>query len=267
MTKNINLLIVFLLLFFIPVVSAIDTEINVNSLGGHLASIFVLGDTGGYSLFESFHVNTDGSGFAKVTYTGSQEKFKVSVKISNSIGEKLFYEEFETFTAGNPINLKILEGDVSSNYLELDSDETSEEIVIDESPSTELDGATEVIEEIPSEEHESVSGLVVAENEEKKSFKGITIGAIIILAGGLLFIIVKKYKKRDPAYDYKKADISPTKDFEENKDRSKIKELENKINEAEEEIEKEKEKEKMRSMEQKIEKQKEELERFKKRDN
>jgi TolA-binding protein len=85
------------------------------------------------------------------------------------------------------------------------------------------------------------------------------------LAGGLLVLIVKKYKNRDPAYDYKKADISPTKDFEENKDKSKIKELENKISDAEEEIEEEKEKEKMRSMERKIEKQKEELERFRKR--
>ena len=264
MLKNINLMITFALLFSIPVVSAIDTEINVKSLGSHLASIFVLGDNEGYSLFESFHVNTDGSGLAKVTYTGSQEKFKVSVKISNSIGEQLFYEEFETFTAGSPINLKILEGYVSSNYLESDS-ETSEEIVIDESPSTELDGAAEVIEEVPSKELELVSGLAVAENEGKKSFKGITIGAIIILAGGLLVLIVKKYKNRDPAYDYKKADISPTKDFEENKDKSKIKELENKISDAEEEIEEEKEKEKMRSMERKIEKQKEELERFRKR--
>ena len=40
MTKNINLLIVFLLLFFIPVVSAIDTEINVNSLGGNFEILF-----------------------------------------------------------------------------------------------------------------------------------------------------------------------------------------------------------------------------------
>jgi len=114
MVKKIFFGLVLLLLIF-PIVSAAQTTIKVKTLPTHKVSVFVY-SSGGLTLVESSHLESDIYGNVEVLYDLSQSKIDVLVKVTNQDNEKIYLHKFESYDTGGVISVRIDDVETNSDY-------------------------------------------------------------------------------------------------------------------------------------------------------
>ena len=216
-----DVFIFFGLLFILPLVSAVDTQINVKTLANHKVSIFVIAPEDTYRLLESFHINADATGMVSVKYSGIDTEIKVNVKITKD-GKTVIFEKFpDEFRAGENLYLKVIPGDVSTNYMEEEKANEAEEVENNETLNkTEQQNVsvTPLAEEKKEEKTTNsssskklgISGSAIL-GEIKKYTKIYYIVGIILIAGVIVFFIWRsgvigkigdKFNSDSSSYDY-----------------------------------------------------------------
>ena len=100
---------VFLLALFLSfgIVSAVDTEITVQTLPEHSVDIYILQPDEEYSLIKDFHVSSNKSGVASATFSSDVSEFEVKVLVRKG-NTQIVNERFnDTFSAGESVSLEL----------------------------------------------------------------------------------------------------------------------------------------------------------------
>lgn len=266
-------------LLLVGLVSAVDTQVDIETFPNHNIMVSSLAPDSVYSLIESYHGISDSNGKYSLTVaSGSNSEFDLGVWVKNG-NELVISKRFKLVTAGIPITIKMLPGDVSLTP-------TSEIKVNDTEENATVVGETEVINETANDttaapvdtNSKGITGLATDEAGSKSTFSNslIYIIAGVLVVGAVLFVLVPRLKMRSNSYE--SAVGTPKKGLKIKKMSEKIKEVkevnkqqnlddykkaiinaESKIKEAQVEIKKLKNVEKAEELKKKIEKDQEEL--------
>lgn len=208
--------IFFALVFILPLVSAIDTQINVKTLANHKVSIFVIAPEETYRLLESFHILANGTDIVSAIYKGEEDTIKVNVKITKD-GKTVIFEKFDDeFRAGENLYLKVIPGDISTNYLEDEKANETKEAgnnetlnTTEQNISTTLATEEKTINSSSSKKF-GISGSAIL-GEIKKYTKVYYIIGIILIVTVIVFFIWRsgvigkvgdKFSSDSSSYDY-----------------------------------------------------------------
>ena len=199
MKKEISLLFVCLaLVLFVPVVLAIDTQINVRTLPDHKVSIFVQNPTPPISTLESFYANSGSQGMVSVSYSGSyKDSATLNIKVTKD-GKEVMHEIFEDTDLGQPIYIQLKPGEISKDYRELDKD-LEEENVTESLNLTEANETVSSAPEIESIEEKSenisssgdLTGFSVFDTAKKVPSIVYYIILIILFVGAAVIVTMK----------------------------------------------------------------------------
>jgi hypothetical protein len=192
------LILIFLVAILIVPTALADVEVNVRTLPDHKVSVFVLKPVETYSLIDSAHTTSDGSGLASAAISGGSDTVKINVKISKD-SETIIFEKFEEeFTIGSPVHLQVIPENISTNYLEMDQQRADEEAAQQAEEEEAAAAAVEAESTVEIEDQEAegpkitgkVSSIVTSVKSgifSKTSY--ILIGAI--LTGAVLLFIIR----------------------------------------------------------------------------
>jgi hypothetical protein len=269
----------------LPVVMAIDTQINVRALPEHKVSIFVLDSDKVYSVIHSAHIQSGNSGEVSTTYSGNKPTIKVNVQIKKD-GDSVQLERFDEFPVGNPLYLEVKPGSVSRNYMEgEEEDDPVEEEADAEGEISE--GEEGEGEDVGGEEESTgdsgITGSAISDNEAGEDDElglGLSNTTYFIIAGVVVAVVILLFilklslpgMKKDPAYKYKSvsAESSTAENSEDGGNNSTWRErkLERKLEAAQAEIEKlkleEQNAEKIAEVRRRLQEDKEELRKLRK---
>ncbi len=235
---------VFLLALFLSfgIVSAVDTEITVQTLPEHSVDIYILQPDEEYSLIKDFHVSSNKSGVASATFSSDVSEFEVKVLVRKG-NTQIVNERFnDTFSAGESVSLElypewyITQKEIEAQRLTASSNSTnnSAEILADTN-ATENNSAENETEEANISESDgktfSFGGFAIFGEGGFLSKKVIyySIGSIVSLV--VLFLVILQVmkmirKKKDmERYGYVREDSN-----------AELRDAERKIKEAQEEI-------------------------------
>lgn len=268
---------VIVLLLAMPLITAIETEINVKTLVDHKVSIFIYPHKETNSI-NSFHKMTDGTGNVKVIHSSDHSKIDILIKVTKD-GKTIFLERFDNgYSAGKPISLRVDYDEINGEYTGENNDDQDE--LTDQSDNSSDENKTEeanqsegaTTEQQGQLDNPSTTGNVVS-NEEGGSILSwmsyIIIGGLI-LAGAIVFLI---WRVSNSSFTPSPPKIAPpgaawtNKSAMENAELSLNKEndiviLEKKLEEAQREIRLLKNKEQIKEAERKLEEDRRELERL-----
>ena len=272
--------VIFLaLVFVLPFASAIDTQINVKTLPEHKVSIFVLDPGETYKLLDSYHINSDTSGIVSAKYSGIESEIKVNVKITKD-GKTVIFEKFEDeFRAGESLYLKVIPGNISTNYIEDDKAKEAEnnetgnttqntqptQPTINATNSTQDDNETTTSSSTSSKKS-GISGSAVF-SEIKKYTKVYYILGIVLIVGVVIFFILRSGVIGKMASGFGNNKLSSNYDYEPIKYNFKdteVENLENKMKSIQAEINRIKNQKKIQEAEKKLEEDRRRLEKLKK---
>tara|TARA_Y100000310_G_scaffold330452_1_gene402103 strand:- start:5317 stop:6084 length:768 start_codon:yes stop_codon:yes gene_type:complete len=254
-----------------PMVVAIDTQINIKTLSNHRVSVTVREAENFRSNLGSFHKDT-GEGDLTITTSVSVDKIDLVLQLKKD-GVNILSEKATNISVGFPVYINLIPGEFSwsdenpnvepeVNETEETNETEVEEEVVEEEP--------EISEEEIEEEKESgkITGFVVdgTKNIVTSKITYYTIGAIFGLA--ILFFIVvyskKKLKNKKGSYiDFKVKDD----DKEKSVKNAELEDAEKKLNEAKRELDDIKNrKSKLQEAKENFEKAKKELDKAEKED-
>jgi len=223
MKKGVTVIIILALLLM-PTIMAMD--INVKTWPNHKVSIFLLGTSGVYSLLDSSHIQTTSDGMATMTYSGTQSKIQINVKITKDGEEKLF-EKFGEFDVTEDAYLQAIPGDVKLDY---------REPIIEENITEVNETVVEEVVEETTEQQDAglVVGFAIAENIWRDYSNVIYYVLAGIAAVGLVIFTMAQVKKHKSG-PYLKYNVPEDKIRAE--DDKKIEKAEEQIQHAQEMIE------------------------------
>ncbi|MBM3232812.1 ATP synthase F0 subunit B [Candidatus Pacearchaeota archaeon] len=109
-SKKFQIMLVFsLILLVMPLVSAVETSIGVETLPGHHVTLNIL-NAKTDDLYKSLEGNASTSGIASFTYTSSSTRdINIYTIIRNENGKIVLTKKFTGMTTGNAITLKVID--------------------------------------------------------------------------------------------------------------------------------------------------------------
>jgi hypothetical protein len=230
------LLTAFMLLSF---VSAVETEITVETLPEHNVEIRALQPDEVYNLIESLYTKSDTEGHASVILSTDVSQFELAVWIKQN-NDLIKHERFEEeFSAGEPIKLELYpdwylkQKEIEKEFLARSSNNSEIEEVSAEAESEEIEEAeeTNVSEEKPN--NFNLAGLAVFGEEGFLSKKTLyyIIGIVALL--GIAFLGTSQMMKmrREGKLLFKRKNAGDDSDFN-----KQLEDAEKRIKEAQEEI-------------------------------
>lgn len=276
MAKRALIGIIAVLIFLSMPLLVSSMEINVHTLAYHKVSIFIFADQEQYLLLGSFlNKEADGLGAVKVTYPGTENKVKITIKIM--YGEtQLMLEKMGSYPTNAPVYFQLKPGNISYNYRDLEAQAQSD---TNEANASNIDTNADNSSESSAEDSNQTGFF---ENLKNKSLTGLSIlkdavvrhkVIIFSIVGGLfiavvLVFVVSKARKRKLYGNIPKESASPTISANGSEfDGKKLEEIEGKVKEVMSEITKVRSKQKnISDLRKRIDADKEALEKLEKED-
>lgn len=234
-------LLMVVILALLPIAFALETSMTIKTLSNHRVSVIVR-EAGKLTTLESFHKDTAG-GELQISTNQVPASLDLIVTLKKDTST-IINKKFESVTAGKPIVINFVPGNVSlKTQAEIDAEtaaaetpepetpveETTNETPVEAEPLAETQ--TEAIEEIKKS---NVSGLAIFSNKEnaKKMYYGL---GIIIALAVIVFLILFARKKIDQPSKFTVKKLSDIK--EDHYTDKKLRDAEKRIEEAKREIE------------------------------
>jgi len=279
MVRKILCMLILLLALTSVIVSAVNTEIKVETYANHDVFVNVY-DHSKEDPIATFSENSGSSG--RIIFNFSSDISKVDLyTIVRKEGKIIFSKKFESCNTGGQIKIELVKEEVQEATVNitastnLTSNETSNTTPTN---STENETVNETTNTTTSESIEEtnadITGAWIPKKDEffSKYFYFIVFGVLaVIIAGGIVFLVLKMTVMRKPLglKDIKIRKYSEIKDEIEGKpsseDDKKILDLENQVKELQKEIDEIKNKKnKIKEAEEKLRRDMKELERLKK---
>jgi len=159
-------------IIFLQLVSAIDTEIKIDTLSNHTLRLIFLSNEGAISTIENIKLNSGEDGTIPYIFSYAQDSFNVGITLLKD-GNRLFYELIEDVTSGETLYARLIPGaiEITKDYQELEVEvPVTEESAVDETTSVIINESSEEVNE-SDEETPTVSGGVV-DGEKQISEEG-----------------------------------------------------------------------------------------------
>lgn len=207
-------------LFFLQFVSAIDTNIRIDTIPSHdLRLNFLNPDlTSGTISFETKKISTGETGVVEYIFSGSAEAFNLRLTLIDN-GTQVLSELINDVVAGETLYAMFIPGviDVKKNYQELGSEEIQSDETIEELTNEtveEIQTVSGVVvdqEEAPIEKEEvseeefkffgflkffRISGFASSEDGENSYKKWIYYSLGFVLLAGIVFFVFRGMKKQ-----------------------------------------------------------------------
>lgn len=235
------ILSLLVLIFLVQVISAIDTEITIQTLPDHHVNINFLHPDSNVLLLDKFDQNSGESGNLSFVFSSNEVEFNIAAFVTKST-ETIVYARFDDNTAGEPLHLILLpEGSEIIKNFEPVTNQTLEENstneTLEESPAV-----NEAAEEIEPEEETKITGSALFGEEGFFANSEVYwVGGAIIFSGvgAFVFFKLKKKTKKSKEIKLKKLNELQTEKKEKLHDNKEIiEDAEKKIKEAQEDIRK-----------------------------
>jgi len=257
---------VFVLIFIIGIVSAVGTDIKIKTLPNYKVSIFVYPNEK-FSLINSFHIMSDGTGIAQVTHSSEHSKIDILVKVTKDGKNVLDPSKFEGYDAGTPVYIRYDFDEKNGEYSEIEK-KNETEVNVTEDPVEEAVGEEPIVEE--TSEKEEIAGLNppatggVVSDGDGGFFSWMIYGGIgLLLIVGLVVLFIWKSSgfesmrgvpspPKNPASKSAVPTISTPTTTNQVFSSEEITKLENKLEETQREIRMLKNKEKIREAEDRV---------------
>jgi hypothetical protein len=271
----------------LPVVLAIETTINVNTIAYHKVSVFVYGE-GEMSILDSHHIESEADGIVSVVHNSGAKVIDVRVKISKD-GNTVANEKFEGYSAGENINILIdgikVDGDYSPEEELLIANESEESEINDLEQNVTNDLIVEnQLADIDEENTGEVTGNVIGTEKNNNSssyvFYIVIVGVFLSLV--IILMVVKRIVRKahlghaavpssvfknelnnTDDSELKKTKIEKESEVEGVGSESYVEKLEQQIKQVQGEIKLIKNQEKIKAIQKKLEEDREQLERLK----
>ncbi len=270
-------LIVCILL--VQAISAIDTEIKINTLSNHTLNLQFLNQNPPPISFESITNNSGESGEFSYVFSNSATSFDLSVFLIKE-NKKILYERFEDIISGKIVVITFIPGvvEIDKDYQEVQISETQNQTEENEIIESNVTNETSELENMSNESSSKITGEVSSETEswffkffkliglatseesDSSSINGVYYAVGIIVLLFLAYFIIKKTRNKTP----KKIKIRKLSEMQEEKKKTVldssttsgykkiIEEDEKKIREAQEEIAKLKKEDRIKAAKQKL---------------
>ncbi|MBR9701377.1 hypothetical protein GOV13_00475 [Candidatus Pacearchaeota archaeon] len=199
-------------LLLVSFVSAIDTEIKINTLSNHTLNLQFLNPTPPPISFLAMTNNSGETGEFSYVFSDDVETFILSVFLMKG-SDVVLSERFENITAGKKVVLTFIPGvvEIDKDYQEIvleeieplvenQTDLNATENQTGELTNDDVNGAENIAEQNASNESSEgflrKVGFVFSEREGSFSMKNIYYGIGVILIFGILFFVFKKHKHK-----------------------------------------------------------------------
>lgn len=231
MIKRILPIIVVLMFVFLPVVAAVETEIQVKTEPYHGVTFVILANSEKYSLITTLSGFSYAKGIATVTHSGTEENIGISIIVKDGEETVLVNKKFLDIATGKTHYFVVTgteQEEVDGPFEEIVTEEIIEEPTAEET--------SEEVEDIPE-----ITGQVTG-TEEDSGFGGNTVFYIIgvvVLVGivGLIFAKRNFMKNAPHLFGGKKDFTGDKEDSREEYSSKELKEAEERIRKDQKEIE------------------------------
>ena len=110
---------VFIALFIIPFVSAIETQINIRTLPSHKVNAQILDPVPPNYALDSFNGYANLDGDITFAYKSELKEVGIKVQINDKEGKLVTVEKLGNFPTGSPLFLQVIKGNISLDFREL----------------------------------------------------------------------------------------------------------------------------------------------------
>ncbi len=280
MGKEVRTLLIFALaIFLLHGVYATDTTIQIKTVPYANVNINILDpNVEGFSSIDKLNADADMYGDLTLVYADSEERFDLSVYVKKN-EDKVFYEKYTGFTAGEDIYIEAVKPGTTLFYAPNETEEETETSV-NETQTNDTVTGEEVTNDTSASDTPGITGAVTSENDSGGLFSNSILYFVLgfLVLGAVIFTGALKYKtltKKAPAEEEtpqkeikvkklseKLKEMKETKKGEMSDYQKAIAEAEEKIKKAQEEINRLKNVERVKELKKRMEDDKKELEKL-----
>jgi hypothetical protein len=180
-------ILVFAVMFLLPIISAIDTKIKVTTYSNHSINLNFLPTSGSLDLFQAKNLNSGDTGDVEFIFSSEMPTFDITAFIMKD-GERVVYQRFDGNTAGESLHLILMPSNtkIIKNYEQVESlNQTTPEEPVNNNQTT-TNQTIETVNETNVTAPQGITGLATSENKGNSIFSG----NIVYYIFGALFLVI-----------------------------------------------------------------------------